>query len=418
MDTDRLHEPSTDGRERVVVVGLVATPPDHPARIVDLLSGELAELLSTHVDRRVRWEVRSDWGAVAPRRDAGLGALLDDVAQRRETAGWDITICLTDLPLHVSRLPLVAHYSLRRRIGLVSLPALGLGQVTAARAAVLGLVEGLAVALVDDRSRPREEGVGRLVESVAPVRRVVDDADDGEIGFVSSRITGGMRLLAGMVRANRPGRALLGLSKLVVGAFGTAAFALTTNTIWQMGAALDGPRLTLIMLLSLVGLVVWLIVAHDLWERASGETPRELARLFNAAPPSPWASRPASPTWCCSPEPSPRPRSSSTRPCCPRAWAGRSARPTTRCSRGSSPRWPRWAAPSAPVSRTRTACAPPPTATTRHPPAGATTPRRTADRAARSGAVGVRTLRGPHRRAPVSRSGRRASSRPATAIRC
>lgn len=282
MDTDHLHEPSTDGRERVVVVGLVATPPDHPARIVDLLSGELAELLSTHVDRRVRWEVRSDWGAVAPRRDAGLGALLDDVAERRETAGWDITICLTDLPLHVSRLPLVAHYSLRRRVGLVSLPALGLGQVTAARAAVLGLVEGLAVALVDDRSRPREEGVGRLVESVAPVRRVVDDADDGEIGFVSSRITGGMRLLAGMVRANRPGRALLGLSKLVVGAFGTAAFGLTTNTIWQMGAALDGPRLTLIMLLSLGGLVVWLIVAHDLWERASGDTPRELARLFNA----------------------------------------------------------------------------------------------------------------------------------------
>jgi hypothetical protein len=123
--------------------------------------------------------------------------------------------------------------SLRRRAGLISLPALGLGQVHAARAAALGLVEGLAIALVDDRSRPREERVGRLVESAAPVHRVVDSADDGEIGFVSSRITGRLRLLAGMVRANRPGRALLGLSKLLVGAFGTAAFALTTNTIWQ-----------------------------------------------------------------------------------------------------------------------------------------------------------------------------------------
>jgi hypothetical protein len=110
---------------------------------------------------------------------------------------------------------------------------------------------------------------------------VVDQADDGEIGFVSSRITGTLRLLAGMVRANRPGRALLGLSKLLVGAFGTAAIALTTNTIWQMGDALDGARLTLIMLLSLVGLVGWLIIAHDLWEKASGDTPRELARLFN-----------------------------------------------------------------------------------------------------------------------------------------
>jgi hypothetical protein len=263
------------------VVGLIATPPDHPARVAGRLSAELAELLSSRVDHRVRWEVRSGWGAVAPRRDGGLNALLDDVAERREAAGWDITICLTDLPLHVSRLPLVAHYSLRRRAGLISLPALGLGQVRAARAAVLGLVEGLATALVDDRSRPREERVGRLVEGVAPVRRVVDQADDGEIGFVSSRITGRLRLLAGMVRANRPGRALLGLSKLLVGAFGTAAIALTTDTIWQMGDALGGLRLAVIMLLGLTALVAWLVVAHDLWEKPDRETPAELARLFN-----------------------------------------------------------------------------------------------------------------------------------------
>jgi uncharacterized iron-regulated membrane protein len=84
-----------------------------------------------------------------------------------------------------------------------------------------------------------------------------------------------------MVRAHRPGRALLGLSKLLVGAFGTAAFALTTNAIWQMGDALGGLRLTVIMLLGLTALVAWLIVAHDLWEKPDRETPAELARLFN-----------------------------------------------------------------------------------------------------------------------------------------
>ena len=111
-----LHEPSTDGWERVVVVGLIATPPDHPARVVGLLSAELAELLSSRVDRRVRWEVRSNWGAIAPRRDGGLAALLDDVAERRATAGWDITICLTDLPLHVSRLLVSSLTTLRSRL--------------------------------------------------------------------------------------------------------------------------------------------------------------------------------------------------------------------------------------------------------------------------------------------------------------
>jgi hypothetical protein len=85
----------------------------------------------------------------------------------------------------------------------------------------------------------------------------------------------------GMVRANRPGRALLGLSKLLVGAFGTAAFALTTNTIWQMGDALSALRLTVIIVLGIGSLIAWLIVAHDLWEKPGPGTPPELARLFN-----------------------------------------------------------------------------------------------------------------------------------------
>jgi len=110
---------------------------------------------------------------------------------------------------------------------------------------------------------------------------VVGAGDAGELGYVASRLIGRVRLVTGMVRANRPGRALLGLSKLLVGAFGTAAFALATNTIWQMGDALGGLRLAVIMLLGLTALVAWLIVAHDLWEKPDRETSAELARMFN-----------------------------------------------------------------------------------------------------------------------------------------
>jgi hypothetical protein len=266
----------------VVTVGLVATPPDHPARVAERLARELPGLLAARVDRDVRWEVRSGWGAVAPRRDGGADALLDDVARRREECGWDLAVCLTDLPLHAQRVPLVAHCSARRRVGVVSLPALGLGQLRAGRNAVAGLIGGLLAA--DERSgRPmRDEQTARMVEDVAPIRRVVDDeTDDGEVGFLASRATGRLRLVAGMVRANRPGRALLGLSKLLVGAFGTAAFSLATNTIWQMGDTLGGLRLTVIMLLSLAALVGWLVFAHHLWEKPSPNTSPELARLFN-----------------------------------------------------------------------------------------------------------------------------------------
>ena len=53
----------------MIVVGLVATPPDYPARVVTRLTAELADRLREQVDPDVRWIVRDGWGDVAPRRD-------------------------------------------------------------------------------------------------------------------------------------------------------------------------------------------------------------------------------------------------------------------------------------------------------------------------------------------------------------
>jgi hypothetical protein len=257
----------------------VATPPDYPARVAARLTAELAGQLAERVDADVRWTVREGWDEVAPRRDGGVEALLDDLARRRADARWDVAICLTDLPLHAERVPLVAQASARRRVAMVSLPALGLRQLRAVRAAVPDLVGRLLTDASDERVPPAGWAPAELASQVPAIRRVVGEADAGELGYVAARLIGQVRLLTGM--ANRPGRALLGLSKLLVGAFGTAAFALTTSTIWQMGDALGGLRLAVIMLLGLTALVAWLIVAHDLWEKPDRETPAELAQLFN-----------------------------------------------------------------------------------------------------------------------------------------
>ncbi|HEY2522578.1 MAG TPA: hypothetical protein VGJ19_20880 [Streptosporangiaceae bacterium] len=264
-----------------IVVGLVATPPDYPARVAAQLTAELADRLAERVHADVRWTVREGWGEVAPRRDGGVEALLDDLARRRIDDRWDVAICLTDLPLHTDRVPLVAQTSARRQVALVSLPALGLRQLRAVRAAVPDLVGRLLTDASDERVPAAGWAPAELASRVAAIRRVAGEGDAGELRYAASRLIGRVRLLIGMVRANRPGRALLGLSKLLVGAFGTAAIALTTNTIWQMGDALGGLRLTIIMLLALTALVTWLIVAHNLWEKPDQETSAELARLFN-----------------------------------------------------------------------------------------------------------------------------------------
>jgi hypothetical protein len=264
-----------------IVVGLVATPPDHPARVAARLSADLADRLTERVDARVRWTVREGWGDVAPRRDGGVEALLDDLARRRTDEGWDVAVCLTDLPLHTNRMPLVAQTSAQRRAAMVSLPAVGLRQLQFVRTVVPNVVGRLLTDAADQRVTRAAREPAALARRFGAIHRVDGESDTGELRYIASRLIGRLRLLTGMVRANRPGRALLGLSKLLVGAFGTAAFALTTSTIWQMGDALGPLRLTMIMLLGLTALITWLIIAHDLWEKPDRRTPAELARMFN-----------------------------------------------------------------------------------------------------------------------------------------
>ena len=164
---------------------------------------------------------------------------------------------------------------------MVSLPALGLRQLQAVRNLVPDIVARLLTDASDQRVRPAGRQPAELASRVTAVHRVHGDSAAGELRYSASRSAGRVRLLTGMVRANRPGRALLGLSKLLVGVFGTVAFALTNSTIWQVGDGLGPLRLTVIMLLGLAALVAWLIITHDLWEKPDRHTPTELARMFN-----------------------------------------------------------------------------------------------------------------------------------------
>jgi uncharacterized membrane protein len=53
--------------------------------------------------------------------------------------------------------------------------------------------------------------------------------------------------------------------------------------IWQMADSLSWVRLLALMVLSLVAMVVWIIVAHHLWERPAEQEAREQAAFYTAA---------------------------------------------------------------------------------------------------------------------------------------
>lgn len=106
-----------------MLLGLLADP-DLPAEIAWRLADELPDVLSREVSDGVAWEVRvvCDRFMAYEQGDAGL---LEAAGRRRTQEGWDLAVCLTDLPQRVGLRPVVADASLTDGVALASLPALG-----------------------------------------------------------------------------------------------------------------------------------------------------------------------------------------------------------------------------------------------------------------------------------------------------
>jgi hypothetical protein len=86
-----------------------------------------------------------------------------------------------------------------------------------------------------------------------------------------------------MVAANRPWRLVGDLSKLLVATIATAGFFITNANSWLISDELGGWRLFVVALAAFIGLVVWIIVAHSLWERPSATDHPGATRRVNAA---------------------------------------------------------------------------------------------------------------------------------------
>ena len=101
--------------------------------------------------------------------------------------------------------------------------------------------------------------------------------------YTAKVLSGNVRLLIGMIRANHPWKLAIGLSRALTAALATGVFALVTPDIWRLGDALGWVRLSAIGVGSVAGITAALILGAGLWERASHPVARKQVALFNLA---------------------------------------------------------------------------------------------------------------------------------------
>ncbi len=268
-----------------LVLGLLAAP-GWATEVAEALARDLPRLLADRVSDAVSWRVpiRTSPAVASLSRgveaiDLGRECLLRD--------DWDLAVCITDAPLRIGTRPVVADASATHGVALISLPALGAVQTRRrARDAVVRLVDGLvgeSLELGEHGSGRRARVRHRIASLAAPIRAVEPAGDDVDLRFVAAVVRGNLRLLAGMVRANRPWRLTVRLSRALAVAAGAVAFAIVTSELWVLANALSWLRLLVLNVLSVGATVLWLIVSHHLWEVRRGPGSREQTVLFNVA---------------------------------------------------------------------------------------------------------------------------------------
>lgn len=190
---------------------------------------------------------------------------------------WDVAVCVTDLPLHRGRRPVVAHTSPIHGVGIISLPALG----PTGRARRLG---ELAVSVIERLfGADNDNGEIDTTALAQRVEQAATDIDDDSAGFTARVITGNVRLLSGMVRANQPWRLTLRLSRALTAAAAAGVFALITPDLWRMADTFGALRLAGVGVGSIAAITTAIMIGAHLWERPMSRRSREQVTLFNIA---------------------------------------------------------------------------------------------------------------------------------------
>lgn len=263
-------------------IGLIPSP-DLPEKIVRDITDDLQNDLEKHVDQHIEWEfeivVDSFIGAAEY-----VNECVDKAVTMKKERNWDYAICVTDLPSFSKRKVVIADVSSNRGAALVSLPSFGAFPLQKRiRKALMYIVQ----LLYKEQEKEQEEKTATHINwrfLLSNIQQVIPEENDESTDIryvIKSRLFGWIRILSGMVFANRPWMALPSFKKILTLAFATGTYISIFSTPWELSVAYSIPRFIVLMCLSIIGMVTWLVFAHNLWEKASTKSQNQYRKLYN-----------------------------------------------------------------------------------------------------------------------------------------
>lgn len=284
-------------------LGLI-TAPGYAEEIIDDLIDDLPRHLKHYVNNDVTWEIEchvDSWTGGTNRADRAIEWTKAEMSNN----GWDYAITLTDLPLFDGKKPITAEVHSDEHVAFISLPGFGFAPMKKrVRESILQMMDEIYYGSSErerkesEQSQERNEKsnddiqyqsskslIGqRFFEKLSPLKRETSNSKRNTHArfTVQSEKTGLLRIISGMINANRPMKLFKAFLKIVIIAFTTGAYALVFPTIWGLSTHFSTIRAIILMLVAILSLVAWIIISNNLWESKVKNEHAFLRKLYNA----------------------------------------------------------------------------------------------------------------------------------------
>lgn len=275
-----------------LVVGIVAAP-GIANKLSHKMVHDLPDLLSKYISSQYKWKIEVVVDALT-----GSAEDAEKAYQKTEDYldryNWNYIISLTDLPLfHDNESVIAVDINEENGASMISIPAYGWRPLTKRlEKTIVTVIHEINVqfsdhaqngtAEKDDEERQKEYRDIFPFSNLRKIRTFADETHTMHIRYiVASKISGNLRLLSGMTFANNPLRLMQSMNSVIAIAFTTGASGMIFSTMWQLGNTFSAGRLTMLSLFAIIGMIAWIILAHNLWESTKHSANHKITRLYN-----------------------------------------------------------------------------------------------------------------------------------------
>ncbi|MCU5745326.1 5,10-methylene-tetrahydrofolate dehydrogenase [Staphylococcus sp. SQ8-PEA] len=278
---------------KTIKVGLVAAP-GVSKNVAVHLQDELPDHLAQHVSREVEWEIEVIADPLTGSAE-NVTEIFKNISNYQQSYEWEYTIGLTDLPLFTNNKVIAIDVNHDNGASLISVPAYGWRPVKKRlRRSIIGVIEEInkyqpnqhRTNQTEDQDQ-NQSSKERLTQqfplsNLEPHTDYLENTNSKHTRyFVSSRAKGMIRLLSGMTFANNPLNMVSSISNVLAVAFTTGASGIIFTTMWNLSYLYSELRLLVMMIVSILGMMLWIIIAHSLWEPIKHSKDHRITRLYN-----------------------------------------------------------------------------------------------------------------------------------------